>query len=59
MLRTFKTWTAAAVMAALSLAPLCGAAGAEEGKELKVGFVYVSPVGDDGWSYAHDQGRKA
>ncbi len=28
-------------------------------KELKVGFVYVSPVGDAGWSYAHDQGRKA
>ncbi len=26
---------------------------------LKVGFVYVSPVGDAGWSYAHDQGRKA
>jgi basic membrane protein A and related proteins len=24
-----------------------------------VGFVYVSPVGDAGWSYAHDQGRKA
>ena len=28
-------------------------------KELKVGFVYVSPVGDAGWSYAHDEGRKA
>lgn len=28
-------------------------------KELKVGFIYVSPVGDAGWSYAHDQGRKA
>ncbi|MBN1830063.1 MAG: BMP family ABC transporter substrate-binding protein [Deltaproteobacteria bacterium] len=27
-------------------------------KELKVGFIYVSPVGDAGWSYAHDQGRK-
>ena len=27
-------------------------------KELKVGFLYVSPVGDAGWSYAHDQGRK-
>jgi basic membrane protein A and related proteins len=25
---------------------------------LKVGFVYVGPVGDYGWSYAHDQGRK-
>jgi basic membrane protein A len=28
-------------------------------KELSVGFVYVSPVGDAGWSYAHDQGRIA
>ena len=28
-------------------------------KELKVGFIYVSPVGDAGWSYAHDQGRLA
>ncbi|PIB26030.1 BMP family ABC transporter substrate-binding protein [Amylibacter kogurei] len=25
----------------------------------KVGFVYVGPVGDFGWSYEHDQGRKA
>ncbi len=28
-------------------------------KEIEVGFVYVSPVGDAGWSYAHDQGRLA
>ncbi|MCB2218303.1 BMP family ABC transporter substrate-binding protein [Desulfofustis glycolicus] len=26
-------------------------------KELQVGFVYVSPVGDAGWSFAHDKGR--
>ncbi len=26
--------------------------------DLLVGFVYVSPVGDAGYSYAHDQGRK-
>ncbi|RLI84120.1 BMP family ABC transporter substrate-binding protein, partial [Archaeoglobales archaeon] len=26
-------------------------------KKLKVAFVYVSPIGDAGWSYAHDQGR--
>ncbi|WP_210772205.1 BMP family ABC transporter substrate-binding protein [Pseudodesulfovibrio sp. zrk46] len=31
----------------------------EESKKIKVGFVYVSPVGDAGYSYAHDQGRKA
>ncbi len=28
-------------------------------KPLKVGFVYVGPVGDFGWSYQHDQGRQA
>jgi basic membrane protein A and related proteins len=26
---------------------------------LKIGFIYVGPVGDAGWTYAHDQGRKA
>lgn len=25
---------------------------------LKVGFVYISPIGDAGWTYQHDQGRK-
>ncbi|WP_050928326.1 BMP family ABC transporter substrate-binding protein [Aestuariivita boseongensis] len=25
----------------------------------KVGFVYVGPVGDGGWTFTHDQGRKA
>ncbi|MBY8289912.1 BMP family ABC transporter substrate-binding protein [Vibrio fluvialis] len=24
---------------------------------LRVGFVYVGPIGDHGWSYEHDQGR--
>jgi len=26
---------------------------------LKIGFIYVGPVGDAGWTYAHDLGRKA
>lgn len=25
----------------------------------KVGFVYVGPIGDHGWSYMHDKGRQA
>jgi basic membrane protein A len=29
-----------------------------EGAKLKAGFVYVGPVGDYGWSHAHDVGRK-
>jgi len=28
------------------------------GKKMKAGFIYVGPVGDYGWSHAHDQGRK-
>lgn len=27
--------------------------------KLKVGFVYIGPVGDHGWTYMHDQGRQA
>lgn len=26
---------------------------------LKIGFVYVGPIGDHGWTYRHDQGRRA
>ncbi len=29
-----------------------------QGKTLKAGFIYVGPVGDYGWSNAHDLGRK-
>lgn len=29
----------------------------EAAKDLTVGFVYVGPIGDGGWTYAHDQGR--
>jgi simple sugar transport system substrate-binding protein len=44
-----------------SAAAASGAASASTaaGEQLKVGFVYVGPVGDAGWTYAHDQGRKA
>jgi basic membrane protein A len=26
-------------------------------KKMTVGFIYIGPVGDGGWTYAHDQGR--
>lgn len=29
-----------------------------KGEKLKAGFVYVGPIGDYGWSHAHDVGRK-
>ncbi|SER13169.1 nucleoside-binding protein [Amphritea atlantica] len=32
---------------------------AQAADPLKVGFVYVGPIGDHGWSYQHDQGRKS
>jgi len=35
------------------------ATGAVAQDKTKVGFVYVGPVGDGGWTYEHDQGRKA
>jgi simple sugar transport system substrate-binding protein len=35
------------------------AAPAPKPEPLKIGFVYVGPVGDAGWTYAHDLGRKA
>ena len=46
------------VLLALALFMAGGTAQAAE-KKMKVGFVYVSPVGDAGWSYAHDVARQA
>ena len=44
----------------LLLATLACAHALAAGPEpLKVGFVYVSPVGEAGWSYQHDLGRRA
>ena len=35
------------------------AASAPKAEPLKIAFAYVGPVGDGGWSFAHDNGRKA
>ncbi|MBK9347165.1 MAG: BMP family ABC transporter substrate-binding protein [Burkholderiales bacterium] len=32
---------------------------APKAEPLKIAFAYVGPVGDGGWSFAHDNGRKA
>jgi len=45
-----------AVIAVVGMAGL-GLARADD--PLKVGFVYVSPIGDAGWTYQHDLARKA
>ena len=49
-----KFLAGAAVALGLGLA---GAAGAAE--KTRVGFIYVGPVGDGGWTYEHDRGRQA
>jgi basic membrane protein A and related proteins len=42
---------------ALLVLGVCGVAQAED-KKFKACFIYVGPVGDIGWSYAHDEARK-
>ena len=43
---------------ALALTHAAAAQAPKAGEPLKVGFVYVSPIGDAGWTYQHDMGRK-
>ena len=43
----------AGVLLALGLGTAVSAA------DVKVGFVYVGPIGDGGWTYEHDKGRLA
>ena len=70
MLR-LASWSAIAAAAALvgcgkkeeaaapqAAAPAASAAPAKPAP-LKIGFAYVGPVGDGGWTFAHDNGRKA
>jgi basic membrane protein A and related proteins len=46
---------AAAVMVTAS----AGVLGASAEDKLKVGFIYLGPVGDLGWTYQHDVARQA
>ena len=53
---------AGATDAASAAAPASAASAAAAnaaGGPLKIGFIYVGPVGDGGWTFAHDNGRKA
>jgi len=50
------------VLLALTLAVGCGgqqtpAPSGQTDEKVKVGFIYIGPPGDGGWTYAHDQGR--
>ncbi len=40
-------------------APKAEAPAAAKAEPLKIAFAYVGPVGDGGWTFAHDNGRKA
>jgi len=53
-----KKEEAAAPAAAPAPAPAAAAAPAPAAP-LNIAFAYVGPVGDGGWSFAHDNGRKA
>ncbi|MYM95763.1 BMP family ABC transporter substrate-binding protein [Duganella vulcania] len=46
-------------VAALAAATIGMSASVFAAEPLKIGFVYVGPVGDAGWTYAHDQARLA
>ncbi len=54
ILVTVAAATAAAGLAVAAMAP--GAMGADK---LKVGFIYLGPVGDFGWTYQHEVARQA
>lgn len=45
--------------APVGMTDAAGSNAAADGKAVKAAFIYVGPVGDLGWSYAHDQGRLA
>ncbi|MCH8618104.1 BMP family ABC transporter substrate-binding protein [Undibacterium sp. TS12] len=49
----------ASAASASAPAPASSAAAPAAAEPLKVGFIYVGPVGDAGWTFAHDAGRKA
>ena len=53
----YKNLAAALAAACLFLLSPLAPAAAEE--PLKIGFVYVAPLGDAGWVRQHDEGRKA
>src|SRR6516162_10869880 len=55
--KIMKKWNIVGIAAAVGLAAVTFHAYAAD--KLKVGFIYVGPIGDLGWSYQHDLGRKA
>jgi basic membrane protein A and related proteins len=56
MIRMIRCMTLMAMAACV--ATLAAPAAAQPKEPLKIGFVYVSPIGDAGWTFQHDSGRK-
>ena len=64
-----RTWIRTLALSAIATVVLLGCAKKEESQPaaaapakpepFKIAFAYVGPVGDGGWTYAHDNGRKA
>ena len=65
-----RTWFRAAALGVVAAALMVGCGKKEEPKPapvveapkpepLKIAFAYVGPVGDGGWTFAHDNARKA
>jgi basic membrane protein A len=67
-----RSWLKVAALTAVAAAALVGCGKKEEAKPaeapkaaeakpapLKIAFAYVGPVGDGGWTFAHDNARKA
>ena len=50
-----------ALLAACSSSSVAGPTGSSSGaaQTVKVGFAYIGPVTDNGWTFTHDEGRKA
>jgi len=57
MIKFSKTLLAIAAAVAMTGIGFVGTATAAD--KTKIGFIYVGPVGDHGWTYRHDIGRKA
>lgn len=52
-----KTLLVSAVILIALIFTLSGCSKDVEKSKIKAGFIYVGPIGDYGWSHAHDQGR--
>ncbi|HEX6363694.1 MAG TPA: BMP family ABC transporter substrate-binding protein [Albitalea sp.] len=54
-----KEESPAPTAAAPASAPVAAASAPAKAAPLKIAFAYIGPVGDGGWTFAHDNGRKA